>query len=589
MRAFPIIKYFWQHAWQFKRLTIGVLIVAPLAMFVHTFLASMIIAAIVDKLSRGEYIASDFFGSFGGLIALYIVTYLIGNVLLYRLVTFFGWQLDMRVVRSINQQTFNHLVSLDANFHANHFGGALVAQASKLTSAYERVSHVTIHSFLPVISIITFTTIVLLPRVPLYIPILFLLAAGYLVVALISAKKIRHFNTTYAKASSAQSGLIADSVTNILTVKSFARDNFEQSQFKKATDHTFTASRRLLSATIQRDTHFSLVGSSFSIAAIVMVVVSVMYLNVSIGTAFLMLSYSLGIAQRLWDFSANGLRQYNQAFGDAQDMLEILNERPAVRDAAKKTKVPAGKKSLEFRHVDFTHAEAADALFHDFSLRINPGEKVGLVGRSGAGKSTLTRLLLRFSDVDGGEILLGDQNIASLSQEELRSHIAYVPQEPLLFHRSIKENISYGRPNATDEEIRAAVKQAHALEFIEKLPQQFDTYVGERGVKLSGGQRQRIAIARAILKDAPVLILDEATAALDSESEKLIQDSLSKLMKSRTSIVVAHRLSTIALLDRIIVLEDGKIIEDGTHNSLLEQKGVYASLWKHQSGDFLPE
>jgi ATP-binding cassette, subfamily B, bacterial len=589
MKAASIITYFWHHAWQFKGLTISVLIIVPLAMFVHTFLASLIVAGILDRLTRGDYAPNDFLGSFGGSIALYIVTYLLGNVVLYRLVTFFSWQLDMHVVRSIKQQVFNHLVSLDANFHANHLGGALVAQATKLASAYERVSQVTLNSFLPVISVITFTTIVLLPRVPVYLFVLFPMAICYLSIAILSAKKIRRFNTAYAKATSAQAGLVADSITNILTVKSFARDSYEQARFKTATNRTFQASKHLLSATLRRDTHFSLVGSCFSIGAVIMVIVSIMYLNVSIGTAFLMLTYSLAIAQKIWEFSANGLRQYNQAFGDAQDMLETLQTQPAVRNSTKKISVVSGKKGVTFQAVNFTHADAADALFRDFSLTIKPGEKVGLVGRSGAGKSTLTRLLLRFTEVDDGKILLGKQNITSISQEELRAHIAYVPQEPLLFHRSIKENIGYGKPGASDEAIQTAAKQAHALEFIEKLPQKFDTLVGERGVKLSGGQRQRIAIARAILKDSPILILDEATAALDSESEKLIQASLDSLMKGRTSIVIAHRLSTIAKLDRIIVLEEGKIVEDGTHQTLLKKKGVYASLWKHQSGGFIEE
>ncbi len=218
-----------------------------------------------------------------------------------------------------------------------------------------------------------------------------------------------------------------------------------------------------------------------------------------------------------------------------------------------------------------------------------PGQKVGLVGHSGSGKTTLTRLLLRFSDVDKGTVSIDDQDISAITQASLRRAIAYVPQEPLLFHRSLRENIAYGRPDATDKQIREAARKAHALEFIDKLSSGLDTMVGERGVKLSGGQRQRIVIARAILKDAPILVLDEATSALDSESEQLIQASLAELMKGRTTVVIAHRLSTIQKMDRIIVLEDGKIIEDGSHASLLAKKGTYAGLWAHQSGGFIEE
>jgi ATP-binding cassette subfamily B protein len=209
-----------------------------------------------------------------------------------------------------------------------------------------------------------------------------------------------------------------------------------------------------------------------------------------------------------------------------------------------------------------------------------------LVGVSGSGKSTITKLLLRFADVQKGEILVSDENIKCITQRSLRKNIAYVPQETTLFHRSIAENIAYGKPDATINEIKRAAKLANADKFIEDMPEGYETMVGERGVKLSGGQRQRIAIARAILKDAPILVLDEATSALDSESEALIQDALDKLMKGRTSIVVAHRLSTVANLDRIIVLKDGKIVEEGSHAELLKKDGAYKKLWDRQSGAF---
>ena len=216
-------------------------------------------------------------------------------------------------------------------------------------------------------------------------------------------------------------------------------------------------------------------------------------------------------------------------------------------------------------------------MFDDLTLHVAAGQRVGLVGKSGSGKTTLTKLLLRLDDVQGGRVLVDGQDVSRCTQQSLRRQVAYVPQEALLFHRSIRENIAYGRPNATDEQIREAAR----------LPRGFDTMVGERGVKLSGGQRQRVAIARAILTDAPILVLDEATSALDSESEALVQEALENLMRGRTSIVVAHRLSTVAALDRIVVLADGEIVEDGTHAQLVEAGGEYASLWSRQTGAFL--
>jgi ATP-binding cassette subfamily B protein len=301
-------------------------------------------------------------------------------------------------------------------------------------------------------------------------------------------------------------------------------------------------------------------------------------------------SYTGGIGMRLWEFQ-NVLRQYNRAFGDANDMVKILAIEPEVQDPLKPTKSRIKAGQIDFNSVQFRHDGASenDTLFRDLDLHIRAGEKVGLVGHSGSGKTTLTRLLLRFSDIDEGEIVIDGQNIASITQDDLRRSISYVPQEPLLFHRTIRENIAYGQPDATDEEIAEAARKAHAEDFIEKLPHKYGTLVGERGVKLSGGQRQRIAIARAILKDAPILVLDEATSALDSESERLIQKALTELMKNRTAIVIAHRLSTVQKMDRIIVLDEGDIIEQGSHAELVEAKGTYAQLWAHQSGGFIED
>jgi ATP-binding cassette subfamily B protein len=243
-------------------------------------------------------------------------------------------------------------------------------------------------------------------------------------------------------------------------------------------------------------------------------------------------------------------------------------------------------KDVAFKYAD---ASSDEHIFRGLNLHIAPGEKIGLVGHSGGGKSTFTRLLLRFDDLTSGAITIDGQDIKHATQTSLRQQISYVPQEPLLFHRSIRENIAYGTSDATQEAVENAARLAYAHGFIAKLPAGYDTIVGERGVKLSGGQRQRIAIARAILKNAPILVLDEATSALDSESEKVIQKALWKLMQNRTTVVIAHRLSTIQKMDRIIVLDDGKISEQGSHTELLKQNGVYAKLWTHQSGGFIEE
>jgi ATP-binding cassette subfamily B protein len=304
---------------------------------------------------------------------------------------------------------------------------------------------------------------------------------------------------------------------------------------------------------------------------------------------FLILSYTSTIVEQLFQFSNNSIRTYNRAIGDATEMVKILAEEATIQDCSDPEESRMHRGAIRFKDVSFTHNGASKAIFNDLNLSIKPGEKVGLVGHSGSGKTSLTRILLRFSDIDSGTIEIDGQNIVNVKQADLRHAISYVPQEPILFHRSIAENINYGRIEASMQEIEVIGRKANADEFIRSLPKGYETLVGERGVKLSGGQRQRIAIARAMLKNAPILVLDEATSALDSESEALIQDALWKLMEGRTAIVIAHRLSTIQKMDRIIVLDNGKIVEEGSHKDLLYKKGVYAKLWNRQSGGFLDE
>lgn len=310
---------------------------------------------------------------------------------------------------------------------------------------------------------------------------------------------------------------------------------------------------------------------------------------VSIAALIFAVTYLGRLTGSLFDISPI-IRNIEQAFLDAANITDILQETPEITDrpGAKKLHVNGG--AVTYKDIHFSYQDdKSGSVIQDLRLDIKPGERIGLAGHSGGGKTTLTKLLLRFADVTQGTIEIDGQNIADVTQKSLRESIAYVPQEAYLFHRSLRDNIAYSRPDATDKEIMQAVKRANAYDFVSKLPDGLDTIVGERGVKLSGGQRQRIAIARAILKDAPILVLDEATSALDSESERLIQDALEKLMRGRTSIVIAHRLSTIAKLDRIIVLDNGRIVESGPHAILLQSNGTYAKLWHHQSGGFINE
>ncbi len=383
-------------------------------------------------------------------------------------------------------------------------------------------------------------------------------------------------------------GAAADIISNNLIVKTFAHERYEQSAIAKLTSKYRTV--------YQKDFRWmSIEGSGrlFVMSAVQIIAIATMANllfagTLELGVAIFIVAYLQRVASQIFSLGelVNG---YDKIFLQTAPMTEILMSDDAIVDSKHAKQLTVTRGEITLANLSYHYPDSDEVVLQDLTLHIPAGQKVGIVGKSGSGKTTLTRLLLRFDDISKGKLTIDGQSLGDVSQQSLRQAIAYVPQEPLLFHRSLRENIAYGKLDATDTAIIRAAKQAHALEFIKKLPQGLDTIVGERGVKLSGGQRQRIAIARAILKDAPILVLDEATSALDSESEKLIQASLDTLMKGRTSLVIAHRLSTIAKLDRIIVLDQGNIIEDGTHTELVKKKGTYARLWTHPSGGFIEE
>ncbi len=582
------VRLYWQHAWRYPHFVIGIFTVLPLSILSEQYLSTLILANVLSRLAKGDFQAHHIWSSFGSSILLYAGLMLLGSVG-WRVVDAFNWRLEAGVERDLAQRVYDHLLSQSANFHANRFGGSLVSQTNKLMGSYIRFADTTIYQVLQLVSGLVFSVIILAPRAPLFVVLLVIFSVGYMASGFFVTRKVRSLSAIQANTESKQTGYLADSVTNIMAIKSFAGGRFERRRFAKLTDNSHADMMNVMHASQKQMAYFSFMNRVILILALVMAVVSVAIFNANLTTVFLIFSYTGSLVGQLWMFCNNSLRNYNRAFGDASDMTEILQIEPEIKDPAEPEKPQINSGAIEFRNVDFTHDGAGGALFHGLNIQIKAGEKVGLVGHSGSGKTTLTRLLLRFSDIDGGEILVDEQNIAHITQDDLRRHIAYVPQEPIMFHRSLMENIRYGQQEADDKAIYTAAKIAHADDFIRELPEGYATLVGERGVKLSGGQRQRIAIARAMLKNAPILVLDEATSALDSESEVLIQDALWKLMEGRTAIVIAHRLSTIQKMDRIVVLDNGAIVEQGSHRQLLRHKGTYAKLWAHQSGGFIDD
>ena len=586
--ASKVFGFYFRQAWQFPRHVIAVAVSIPITQFINNFIPPLILAAVLNRLTHGHLSRDDLWPQFGWLLIAFSIVAIFGTFI-WRIVDHFAWSLEAHVERSMAQQVFRQLGDQSADFHANSFVGSLVSQTTKLLSAYVRISDTTMFMVLPLFWSIVFTVVIMAPRSPIYSAVLLVFSIIYIVCAFYVTRPTRKLGAIHAASESAQTGRFADSLTNIMAIKSFARESDELRAYSHATNTTFKSLLNLMHASQRQMAFFGVTTGLLEAIALLVAVIAVVVLGSNIATAFLIFNYTSTITNQLFMFSNNSLRNYNRAIGDANDMIDILAMTPKVLDPRKSQKSRLTNGHIRFEDVTFTHAGADDALFEGLSIDIKDGEKVGLVGHSGSGKTTFTRLLLRFSDIDGGAITINGQNIADVTQADLHRAITYVPQEPLLFHRSIRENINYGKPDASDAEIKRAAKNAHAVEFIDLLPDGYDTMVGERGVKLSGGQRQRVAIARAMLKDAPILVLDEATSALDSESEGLIQDALWKLMQDKTAIVIAHRLSTIQHMDRIVVMDDGRIIEEGSHKSLLRKKGVYAGLWLRQSGGFIDD
>jgi ATP-binding cassette subfamily B protein len=583
------LRLFWSYTKRYQReFTIGSA-GAIVANIVQSIIPPFVIAKTFSKLqiayARHQQLR---LGSFTPYLITYAVAMLVG-ALVWRVQSYFVWELETKVQRDLAKDIYDHLQAQSQRFHADHFAGALVSQTNKLLGSYERLTDDLIWNIIPGLTTLVVGVGVLVFISPMYALVLSIIAIFYIAIMSRRVRKQLPYNVAQAAQESKQTAALADAISNMSTVRSFAQESHESTLFANAVNKVFNAYHKLSIEVMKTEaiSHFQTNG--FQIIAVAAGLIAVTRYGASASVLYLVISYTQNIVNQLWQFSRI-VRNVNRSFGDSFEMVEILNITPEVQDPIEPVPSRIHRGAITFSNVSFFYPENQEnPLFEGLDLKIKPGEKVGLVGSSGGGKTTITRLLLRFMDIQEGQIQIDGQNIAEITQHDLRSHIAYVTQEPVLFHRSIADNIRYGDLTASDKAIHAVAKLAHAHEFIEALPKGYETFVGERGVKLSGGQRQRVAIARAMLKNAPILLLDEATSALDSESEALIQDALWKLMEGRTAIVIAHRLSTIQKMDRIIVLDDGKIVEQGSHKELLARKGNYAKLWTHQSGGFIDE
>lgn len=492
-----------------------------------------------------------------------------------------------RVREDIINSLFAYLQQHSYSFFQRSFSGSLSNKVADMARGAESVIAQSVEPIFSQVMCLFIACISLFLVNPLSSVVLLLWSLVFLTIVFIFYKKTLWFSERFSESNSVCMGKLVDSVNNIVSAKLFARHQYERDYLKKYVAESREKDQALQWYMIKIKT---LQGTSVTILFGFMVGILIYAREknmVTVGDFAFILSLSMTIMQGLW-YLASHFLTFSQELGVCKQALSIINVPHEIVDAEYAKPLQVSKGEIVFDNVSF-HYDRGKNIFRNKSLTIKGGQKVGLVGFSGSGKTTFVSLILRFFNVASGRVLIDGQNIAEVTQESLHSQIAMIPQDPVLFHRTLIENIRYGRLDASDEEVFEASKKAHCHEFAELLTEGYNTMVGERGLKLSGGQRQRIAIARAILKNAPILILDEATSALDSITEQKIKESIDYLMQGRTTLVIAHRLSTLSDLDRILVFMGGQVVEDGTHEELLEKQSHYAKLWEMQAGGFLPE
>ncbi|MBI5405735.1 ABC transporter ATP-binding protein [Candidatus Kaiserbacteria bacterium] len=497
-------------------------------------------------------------------------------------------RLESRVMVDLYRAAFGYLLGHAHEFFISNFTGTLTRRVTRYARSFEQVFDSILFNFFPAfIFAIGIVGVLSLKSLTLGTGLL----AWTIVFVYLQFRMMRRrqpLRAARTEKDSKVTGFLSDAMTNHSTITSFAAMRYENARFAETVHRWYLAMRRVWDADLWIYGIQGLLAVGIESALLAGAVLLWQRGLITIGDFVLIQVYVLGLFNRIWNIGQN-MRQLYDAFADATEMLDIMELPHGIQNMPGAKPLSVREGAIDFDRVRFEYHDSQEVL-KDFNLAIAPREKVALVGSSGAGKSTIAKLLLRLYEVSGGLIRIDGQDISRVTQESLRRAIALVPQEPLLFHRSLLDNIRYGRPEATDEEVIESARQAHCQEFIARYPDGFNTLVGERGVKLSGGERQRVAIARAILKDAPILVLDEATSSLDSESERLIQDALLRLMKGKTVIAIAHRLSTVMHMDRLIVMEKGTVALSGTHKELLaHESNLYKKFWEIQAGGFLRE
>ena len=566
-------------------IAIAVMVFVAVSWAIHISIHPYLLKVILNRLSTCE--PQDVFKVLWGPAALFVGITVIQSVS-YRA---YGYFVEILMIPRLRAQLANealgHLLHKSHTYYQNNFSGSLTNRVNDLTGSVPEIVQIIFDRFFSHFLALFIAVLTLGYVSPYFAAVMVAWTGGIIGGAMFFSGHFTRLAHKWSEQASLITGRLVDVLSNILSVRLITGKQKEKDFLNETIEGAVRAEKKLQWAYFWM---WFFYGFSF---------VMVQALNfyflmkgrqegwITVGDFALVLSINAAIADFLWQL-AREFSQFSKLWGRVSQALQAILDAPDLEDQAAAKTLRVEKGEVSFDHVTFQY-KGTDPLFKDTSVVIGAGQKVGLVGHSGGGKTTFVNLILRLYDVTGGRVLIDGQDIAQVTQDSLRHVIGMIPQDPSLFHRSLMENIRYGRVVATDAEVIEAAKRAHAHDFITKIPEGYDALVGERGIKLSGGQRQRIAIARAVLKDAPILILDEATSQLDSMTESLIQDSLWNLMHGKTTIVIAHRLSTLLHMDRILVFDRGTIVEDGTHTELLAQGGKYKALWDAQVGGFLPE
>lgn len=578
------LKVYWQHAWRYRSKVI-ILITAIVAGNLVDLYVPLLYKRFFDVLAGHT---ADAASRLVNILLVVLVARLLSQIV-WRAYWYTNSTFYARVMSDLLNTCFEYLQYHSYNFFNSNFAGSLVRQVNRFPKAFEEIAdQVTLNIGQAVLRVAVVLAI-LYWRQWVLAAIVLGWACVYTTFNIWFSRYKLKYDRERAAMDTKTTAHLADTVANNVNLKLFGGVPREVQSFYNITDELYRIRRFAWILGWRIETVQGLFAVFLEVGIFYEAIGLWQKGILTVGDFVLIQAYLLQIFWVLWDVGRY-IRRLYESLADAAEMTEILHTPHEVADKPDAGQLVVRVGEIEFRKVAFRYHKEGRSVFTGFNLRVAPGEHVALIGPSGGGKSTITKLLFRFFDIQKGEILIDGENIADVTQESLRANIALVPQEPILFHRTLMENIRYARKSATDEEVMEAAKLAHCHEFISSFPEKYDTYVGERGVKLSGGERQRVAIARAILKDAPILVLDEATSSLDSASELLIQDALKNLMKGRTTIVIAHRLSTIIQMDRIVVIEHGKVVEEGKHEELLKAKqGTYQKLWKIQAGGFAAE